>query len=193
MSKITKVAVLAAILGWVVAAVPAHAQGNSCQSIRLLLQANLDFTRPFPGTGWSGLVRGFLNNTEPLNGVLYYLPPTEVTKGTGQSAHEYANRAVFDFGAKGRFVTVADGAVFQLLPGVSPHMIYPPDLAFGHYAATVKVAPDPDPLLTSGLFGNAAGNLSIAGLFVVNVPPPALADIGIWNAEIDGKLCGMLP
>lgn len=46
MSKITKVAVLAAILGWVVAAVPAHAQGNSCQSIRLLLQANLDFTRP---------------------------------------------------------------------------------------------------------------------------------------------------
>lgn len=72
-------------------------------------------------------------------------------------------------------------------------MTYPPDLAFGHYAATVKIAPDPDPMLTSGRFINATGNLSISGLFVVNVPPPALADIGIWNAEITGKLCSILP
>ena len=188
MRKVMSVAVVAAILGWVIAAVPAHAQGNSCQSIRLLLQANLDFAGPFPGTGWSGIVRGFLNDTEPLNGILYYLPPTQDTKGTGQSAHEYANRAVFDFGAKGKFVTVAGNAVFQLLPGVSPH-----DLAFGHYAATVQVAPHPDPQLTSGRFLLASGNLSISGLFLVNVPPPAVADIGIWNAEINGKLCGVLP
>lgn len=193
MRKVLKMAALAAILGWVVAAVPAHAQGNSCQSIHLLLQANLDLTRPFPGTGWSGIVRGFLNDTEPLNGIVYYLPPTEQTKGTGQSAHEYANRAVFDFGAKGRFVTLPDGAVFQLLPGVSPHMTYPPDLAFGHYAATVKVGPDPEAALTAGRFIIATGTLSIAGLFLVNVPPPALSDIGIWNAEITGKLCNVTP
>lgn len=193
MRKVMSVAAVAAILAWVVAAPPAHAQGNSCQSIRLLLQANLDFTRPFPGTGWSGIVRGFLNDTEPLNGTLYYLPPTQQTKGTGQSAHEYANRAVFDFGAKGKFVTAAGDAVFQLMPGVSPHMTYPPDLAFGHYAATVQVAPDADPQLTSGRFLLASGNLSISGLFLVNVPPPAVADIGIWNAEINGKLCGVLP
>lgn len=118
MSKAMKIAAFAAILSCVVV-VPTHAQSN-CKSIHLLLQANLDLTRPFPGTGWSGIVRGFINENEPINGILYYLPPTEQTKGTGQSAHEYANRAVFDFGAAGKFVTVADSAVFQLLPGVSP-------------------------------------------------------------------------
>lgn len=192
MNNSTKAIALFAVVGCLLAALPAQAQNNGCQPIRLLLQANLDFARPYPGTGWSGIVRGFLNNTEPLNGKLYYLPPPpgSETKPAGQSGHEQSNRAVFDFGEKGMFVTVADGAVFQLSPTVSPHMDYPPDLAFGHYSATVKVAPDPL-LVKSGRFVNATGNLSIAGLFLVDGPPPF--DMGIWNAEINGRLCKVTP
>lgn len=165
------------------------AQDQGCQSVRLLLQANLDFIRLPPLTGWSGIVRGFLDNTEPLNGVLYYLPPTEDTIQHGQTGHEPSNRAVFDFGTMGIFVTVADGAVFQMSPRVSPHMVYPPDLGWGHYSATVKVAPDPQ--LVTGRFVNATGNLSISGTFLVNSPDPN--DLGIWNAEITGKLCNVIP
>lgn len=118
-------------------------------------------------------------------------PLPQIQKGTGQAAHEYGDRAVFDFGTKGVFITVADGAVFHMLPGVSPHMIYPPDLGFGNYSATVKVAPDP--AFTSGRFANATGNLTISGMFLVNVPPPAYQNIGIWNAEINGRLCNVKP
>jgi hypothetical protein len=188
MSNLTKTAAFAAILSCLVLGAPLQAENKGCQNIRLLLQANLDFTRPFPGTGWSGAVRGFLNDTEPINGKLYYLPSSVETKGTGQTGHEYANIAVFDFGpVTGTFVTVADGAVFQLSPTTSPHMVYPPDLAFGHYSATVKVAPAP--VLSTKRFANATGNLSIAGLFVVNAPPAV--DMGFWNAEINGKLCNL--
>jgi hypothetical protein len=80
MTKVMKIAAFAAILVCLVPALPAQAQNNSCQPIRLLLQAKLDFSGPPPLMGWFGPVRGFLNNTESLDGTLYYLPPAADTK-----------------------------------------------------------------------------------------------------------------
>jgi hypothetical protein len=190
--------------------VPTFAQdkNDNCQSLRLLLQADLnlfvppdplpaDWLPPAPQSqpgviswGWAGTVRGFLG-TEPMNGILYYLPPTEGTVQHGQTGHEMSNVAALDFGDKGKFETVADGAVFQMSPSISPHMVYPPDTGFGHYSATVKI--------DSEKSAGATGNISISGLFLVNGPtsPPILLGdntvillgLGIWNAEIAGKVC----
>ena len=184
-----KVAALAVIVGCFVAAIPTQAQDGGCQSIRLLLQANLDFTREVPYTGWSGKVRGFLNDTVPLDGILYAAGPV-ATFGTGQAGHDPNLSFVFDFGAKGKFVTLPDKGIFPLSPRVSPHMDYPPDFAWGHYAYTAKVAPDAQ-LGTSGWFANAKGSISLSGMFLVNAPPPV--DMGIWNAEINGRLCNVTP
>lgn len=168
------------VLFCLLAALPATAQTNNCKSFRVLLQANLDLTVPPPGIPWSGTMRGFLNGTEPLIGTLSYLPGSEGTQ-TGQAGHEANDRAKFDFGAKGIFVTEAHSAVFPLRPTVAA------PFAFGSYHATAKVAPDP--LVSSGPLGNATGNISIIGTFLVDLFSQQSA--GIWNAEITGNLCNV--
>jgi hypothetical protein len=166
---------------------PVWAQ-QSCQTIHLIIQANLDLARPFPFTGWTGTVRGLLNDKIPLNGRVYN-PPGEPppTVYTGQAGHE-AMRMLFDFGTAGILVTALDRDMVQYSPGVSPHFTFPPQLAFGHTMATLKIAPDT--AISSGWFANATGSISVIGIFVVNGPPPF--DMGFWNAEVDGKLCGVL-
>ncbi len=190
MVKAMRVSALVLIVGCLLF-MPSPGQDKNCQSISLLLQANLDFTRPIPFTGWSGIVRGFLADTVPLNGKLYAAFPPD-TYGTGQTGHDVNLSFVFDFGVSGKFVTVPDKGVFPLSPGVSPHMTYPPEFAFGHYAYTAKVAPGAVAgMPADGLFTNATGNISLSGRFLVNAPPPV--DMGIWNAEINGKLCNVTP
>ena len=73
-------------------------------------------------------------------------------------------------------------AVFPLRPTVMD------PFAFGSYHATAKVGPDP--LVSSGRFVNATGNISIIGTFLVDLFSDASA--GIWNAEITGNLCNVL-
>ena len=158
----------------------ALAQANSCQEFRVLVQANLDLTVPPPGIPWSGTVRGFLNGTEPLMGTLSYLPGSGSTQ-TGQAGHETNDRAKFDFGVNGTFVTEPHTAVFPLRPTVMD------PFAFGSYHATAKVAPDP--LVSTGRFVNATGNISIIGTFLVDLF--SLQSAGIWNAEVTGKLCNV--
>ena len=177
-SSVKTAAVVVAFL-FILAVFPAPAQTN-CQDFRVLLQANLDLTVPPPGIPWSGTVRGFLNGTEPLIGTLSYLPGSGGNQ-TGQAGHETNDRAKLDFGAKGTFVTEPHTAVFPLRPAV----IDP--FAFGSYHATAKVAPDP--LVSSGRFINATGNISIIGTFLVDLFSAQSA--GIWNAEITGKLCNL--
>ncbi len=170
--------------------IPSPAQDENCQSINLLLQANLDLTRPADAI-WYGILRGFLNDTIPLNGVFYAasVPDTSVT---GQTGHDVNLSFVFDFGDNGKFVTVPDKGIYPFSPGVSPHLTYPPAQAFAHYAYTAKVAPDAvDGVPATGWFINATGNISMSGRFLVNAPPPV--DMGIWNAEINGKLCNVIP
>jgi hypothetical protein len=200
MTHKTKVTLVGAIVVCLIAAIPAYAQNNSCQPIQLLLQASLNLT-DIPGVGvipiWSGQVRGFLNNSKALNGSLYGLPgPGGVsTVATGQVAKDYNLRFVFDFGSDGVFVTVADQDVMPYSPQVYPHLVYPPLPAFGSYMYHAKVAPDP--LVAKGQFANADGNISINGTFLVNgqwpaTPTPAFplgGPLGIWNAEINGKIC----
>jgi hypothetical protein len=202
MTKVMKIAAFAAVLVCLVPALPVQAQNNSCQPIRLLLQASLNLT-DIPGVGvipvWSGQVRGFLNNSKPLNGGLYGLPgPGGVsTIGTGQVAKDYNLRFVFDFGSDGKFVTVADQDVMPFSPGVSPHLVYPPPAAFGSYMYVAKVAPDS--LVSAAPFSTATGNISISGSFLVNGQWPAIPSptypfggpLGIWNAEINGRLCNL--
>jgi hypothetical protein len=167
-----------------VSVIPMPAQNNDgCQPVRLLLQANLNLAGPHPG--WSGVVRGFLNNTIPMNGILYVID-SQPTTATGQAGHE-VGALVFDFGPKGRFVTNVSSMNFQVSPSVTPHMIYPPEVAFGRHIATLKVAPRTG--LSSGWFTNATGNISSVGLWMVNAPPPF--DMGFWNAEIDGRICNV--
>ncbi len=175
-----KSAMVLAVLFCLLTAFPASAQTNNCKSFRVLLQANLDLTVPPPGIPWSGTVRGFLNGTEPLIGTLSYLPGSEGTQ-KGQAGHEVNDRAKLDFGATGIFVTEPHTAVFPLRPTVTD------PYAFGSYHATAKVAPDP--LVSSGRFVNATGNISIVGLFLVDLFSPQSA--GIWNAEITGSLCNV--
>ncbi|GEM_PF-4165679 len=197
MKFLLKTVALALILGCFVTVVRAQAQSNNCQNVRLLLQAKLDFAGLPPQIGWFGPVRGFLNDKTPLTGTLYGVPdgPAESLKTTGQAAHEWG-RFVFDFGAVGKFLTTIDRGVFHLLPGVTPHMTYdpvPPAQAFGFYAGNVKVEPGESTTFpnekASGAFINTTGNLSVAGYFLVNAPPPA--NMGVWNAEITGKLCNV--
>ena len=189
MTKMTKIAAFAAILIWLVPAMPAQPQNNSCQPIHLIIQANLDLARPFPYTGWTGTVKGLLNDKIPLNGKVYNPPGDPIpTVYTGQAGHE-AMRMVFDFGtAAGIFVNVLDRDLAKYSPGVSPHFTFPPEFAFGRTMATLKIVPDS--LISSGWFANATGNISVIGIFVVNGNPPF--DMGFWNAEVDGKLCGVV-
>jgi hypothetical protein len=197
-----KVAIIGAIVGCVVAAIPSYAQKNNCQPVQLLLQASLNLI-DIPGVGvipiWSGQVRGFLNDSKPLNGALQGLPGAGgvTTIGTGQVAKDYNLRFVFDFGSDGVFVTVADQDVMPYSPKVSPHLVYPPLPAFGSYMYNAKVAPDP--LISKGLFANADGDVSINGAFLVNgqwpaTPTPAFplgGPLGIWNAQINGRVCNV--
>jgi hypothetical protein len=178
MKRNLKAGGLAAVLLCILAAFPAVAQSDNCQSFRVLLQANLDLTVAPPGIPWSGQVRGFLNGTEPLIGTLSYLPGSS-SSHTGQAGHEANDRAKFDFGLNGIFVTQPHTAVFPLRPTVMD------PFALGSYHATAKVAPDP--LVSSGRFVNATGNISIIGTFLVDLFSPQSA--GIWNAEITGTLC----
>ncbi len=159
---------------------PIQAQNTTCQPFRVLLQANLDLTVAPPGVPWSGTVRGFLNGNEPLIGTLSYLPGVDSTQ-TGQAGHESNDRAKLDFGAAGAFVTEPHSAVFPLRPTIMD------PFAFGSYHATAKVAPDP--LVSSGRFVNATGNISIIGTFLVDLFSAQSA--GIWNAEIAGRLCNV--
>jgi hypothetical protein len=187
MIKSMKMAVLVLIASCLLTAIPVQAQSNGCMSFRVLLQAKLNLL----DKGWSGDVRGFLDNTIPLKGTFYGLPPAEPPKGTGQAAHEYGDRFVFDFGEKGLFVTEAGGGVSHFLPAVSPHMDYPPPIAYGNFVATAKVSPDPI-VGTSGWFEKATGNISIVGPFLVDAAVIPI-DMGVWNAEINGKLCNVTP
>jgi hypothetical protein len=161
------------------AALPARAQAGNCQSFRVLLQANLDLTSA--GVPWSGQVRGFLNDNEPLMGTLTYLPEGAGSRQTGQAGHESNDRAVFDFGQNGVLVTEPHSATFPLRPGVGDPFV------IGSYMATAKVAPDPN--VSSGRFIRATGNISIDGPFIVDMASPSSA--GIWNAEIKGRLCNV--
>ncbi len=182
MNNSMKLAFAFVILCCFIGVIPASAQSNSCQEFRVLLQANLDLTVPPPGVPWSGTVRGFLNGSEPLIGTLSYLPGG-YSRQTGQAGHETDDRAQFDFGANGIFVTEPHTAVFPLRPTImEPY-------AVGNYHATAKVAPDR--LLSSGRFVKATGNISIIGTFIVDLFSDESA--GIWNAEITGKLCSVEP
>jgi hypothetical protein len=84
MTKMMKIAAFAAILTWLVPAMPAQPQDNSCQPIHLIIQANLDLARPFPFTGWTGTVKGLLNDKISLSGRVYHPPgqPPPGLKGT---------------------------------------------------------------------------------------------------------------
>jgi hypothetical protein len=197
-----KAAFAGAILGCLVAATPAYAQNNKCQPIQLLLQASLNLTE-IPGAGviplWSGQVRGLLNNSKPLNGALHGLPGAGgvTTITTGQVAKDYNLRFVFDFGNDGAFVTVADQDVMPYSPKVDPHLVYPPLPALGSYVYNAKVAPDPS--VAKGPFATADGDISIRGDFLVNgqwpaTPTPAFplgGPLGIWNAQINGRICNV--
>jgi len=180
MTTSKRAAALAAALVCFLPVFPAVAQNNGCQDFRVLVQANLDLTVPPPGIPWSGTVRGFLNGAEPLNGTLSYLPGSEGAQ-TGQAGHETNDRAKFDFGVKGIFVTEPHSAVFPLRPTVLD------PFALGTYHATAKVAPDSR--ISSGRFVNATGNISIIGTFLVDFFSDQSA--GIWNAEVSGKLCNV--
>jgi len=197
------VALIVAMALLVAGSASAQSKDYNCQDLRLLLQARLSFVPydppasfpPFPpyAFGWTGIVRGFLG-TQPVNGILYYMPPDDPTNpphGTianGQSGHEGGGRSVIDLGAMGKFVSEMSTAVFQLSPQITPHMTYdphPPDLAFGHLSSTVKI--DPKYNLYGIPASGATGNISFSGLFLVNGPPPE--NLGIWNSEINGRLC----
>lgn len=187
MSKMIKIVAVTAILCCLMPALPAQAQNNTCQPIRLIIQANLDLARPFPFTGWSGTVKGLLNDKIPVNGRIYAPPDAPVpTVFTGQVGHE-GFRIVFDLGPAGKFVNVMDTDLAHYSPRVSPHFTFPPQFAFGRTMATVKIAPDS--AISSGWFASATGNISVTGLFVVNGAPPF--DMGFWNAEVEGRLCGV--
>ncbi len=209
MHKLMKLLVLTVCVSFLfLIPAPAQDKNNDCQTLRLLLQADLNFFRPFPGIGWSGTVRGFLD-AAPVRGTLFYMPPDRPkdTEQHGQTGHEYNSRAVFDLGSDGSFVTDYTNAVFQTTPLVSPHFYYPPigENVWGHYSATAKIVPDlktydiGDPwydpasefVPTTGRFVNATGNISINGIFIGDSPDPS--DAGIWNAEITGKLCKVAP
>ena len=176
MIRSIKTAAVLAVLFCACTAFPVMAQGNDCQSFRVLVQANLDLTAT--GIPWSGKLRGFLNGSEPLIGTLSYLPGSD-GRQTGQAGHESNDRAKFDFGEKGVFVTEPHTATFPLRPNVAD------PFAFGSYVATAKVAPDAT--VSSGRFANATGNISIIGTFLVDMF--SMESAGIWNAEISGKLC----
>jgi hypothetical protein len=190
MSKFV-IAALIVLVGCVVS-IPAYAQAKDydCQDLRLLFQASLDIRWPptpppaFPpfAYGWKGIVRGFLGKT-PVSGILYYavpdvLPPPP-TKRVGQTGHE-SGRVVIDLDGVGKFVSLNSADVFQLSPQI------PDPLAFGHFSATFKIDPDYSfsPFISPS---GAIGNLSLSGLFLIN--SDNLADLGIWNAEINGKVC----
>jgi hypothetical protein len=179
-SRFKRASIMAALVS--LAVVPsAFAENKKCQSFRVLLHANLDLTST--GVPWSGQVRGFLNGAEPLIGTLSYLSdvPGAESGQTGQAGHEINDRAKFDFGTAGTFVTEPHTAVFPLRPTVME------PFAFGSYHATAKVAPDP--LVSTGRFVGATGNISIIGTFLVDLFSPQSS--GIWNAEISGNLCNV--
>ena len=189
MTNSFKVAAIFVIVCCVIAA-PAQAQGNKCMDFRAILQATLDVSPS--GEGWTGTVRGFLDNTIPIFGFL---------KGTGdlptvqhgQTGHEPASRMIFDFGNKGKFVTLPDKGVFPVSPKVTPHMVYPPDFMFGSYFYSGKVAPD-STVGSSLWFKDATGDIHFNGTFLVDEASSAnglLNNIGAWNSEITGKLCNV--
>ena len=189
MTTSLKVAAIVAIVCCVIAT-PALAQGNSCKDFRAILQATLDVSPS--GLGWHGTVRGFLDNTIPIYGTLIGTGDLPTVQH-GQTGHEPASRMIFDFGAKGKFVTLPDKGVFPVFPKITPHMVYPPDLMFGSYLYTGKVAPD-STIGSSGWFKDATGDIRFNGTFLVDefsVANGLLTDIGAWNSEITGRLCNV--
>jgi hypothetical protein len=191
MTNLFKLAATFAIVCCVIAT-PAQAQGNNCKDFRAILQATLDVSQN--GAGWSGTVRGFLDNTIPILGILTGTGDL-ATVQHGQTGHEPASRMIFDFGAKiGKFVTLPDKGVFPVSPKITPHMVYPPDFMFGSYFYTGKVAPD-STVGSSGWFKEATGDIHFNGTFLVDEASLAngglLTNIGAWNSEISGKLCNV--
>lgn len=189
MAKSFKVAAVFAVVCCVIAS-PALAQNTNCKDFRAILQATLDVSPT--GLGWTGTVRGFIDNKIPILGFLVGTGDLPTVQH-GQTGHEPASRMIFDFGAKGKFVTLADKGVFPVSPQVTPHMVYPPDFMFGSYFYTGKVAPDAT-IGSSGWFKEATGDIHFNGTFLVDEASLAngtLTNIGAWNSEISGKLCNV--
>ena len=190
MTNLFKLAATFAIVCCVIAT-PAQAQGNNCKDFRAILQATLDVSQN--GAGWSGTVRGFLDNTIPILGILTGTGDL-ATVQHGQTGHEPASRMIFDFGAKiGKFVTLPDKGVFPVSPKITPHMVYPPDFMFGSYFYTGKVAPD-STVGSSGWFKEATGDIHFNGTVLVDgasILAGTLTNIGAWNSEISGRLCNV--
>ena len=173
---------------------PAIAQNDGCKAFHGVLQATLDVT-PGTGLGWTGTLRGFLDNNIPLVGYLIGGGLADTVQH-GQTGHEPLTYFIIDFGAKGKLVTIPDKGIFPVSPQVAPHMVYPPETMFGAYYSTPKVAPNVT-LGTSGWFLNATGNLTFNGTFLVDnasiVANGTLTNIGAWNSEVNGRLCNVQP
>ena len=197
MTNLMKKTAFAAVLGCLVAAMPALAQNNdsSCMSLTMLIQGKLDPTHG----GWGGTVKGLLidkkNNITPLEGVLRYpFRDGAPTVYTGQVGHETAHPA-FDFGSAGKFAAILDREIAQFSPSVTPHLDFsngPPAFALGRTMATFGVAPQTQTSpawSSSGWFANATGKISMAGTFLVN--GQNFPVIGYWNVEVTGTLCNV--
>jgi hypothetical protein len=190
--RLLKIVTLCVIVSCLAAPLSAQSQGNNCRSFHGILQATLDVT-PGTGLGWSGIVRGFLDNNIPLIGYLTGGQEAD-TIAHGQTGHEPGTWFAIDFGTKGILVTVPDKGIFPVSPQVAPHMSYPPEYMLGSYYSTPKVAPNAG---SSGWFKDATGNLTFNGTFLVDnasiFADGTLKNIGAWNSEINGKLCNVKP
>jgi hypothetical protein len=177
-----KAAILAALC-CLIAAAPVLAQSKDCKPFNAILQAKLDVSPT--GLGWSGQVRGLLDNADPLFGTLTYLSVD--SSMTGVAGKETNLQWKLDFGPNGAVVTQTDCGVFPIKPKVTD------PFAYGAYMATAKV----DPSASTGRFLNATGQFTLNGYFVVDGKSAILSgwtdltDVGVWNAEMNGKLCGV--
>ena len=178
----------AAVFGAALAMAPATWAQDNCKTFRALIQATwIDPLLVPSGYGWQGLFLGTLAG-QPVSGVLSpasLTPPPGTMTGVAGKEGSPSEKLVFSVGPHGSFTTAADNkGVFPTPPGKGGFLM--------GYIETAKIAEGGG----TGKFANATGFLAVSGpgiAYPVDLARPDGPWVGIWNGEINGRICNIAP
>jgi hypothetical protein len=168
---------LVVAVGTLVLTVPAGVQAqNNCTGFQGIIQAHLDSQVGLTGPVWASL-----GGEEVLSGTFVTSDWTTYNSwARGKVGFETGGELLWSFGPDGTFTTAFVRGDYPSPPG---------KLGFAQFHGTLKQ------IRGTGRFAGASGDFAWGGpiLFWALTPDPYGPAEAHWNAEIDGKVCNVLP